>query len=194
MLNGIWTNKNAITNGPAANRGTYVGTIRTNGSSQVDCIMPTASATGGTAGVIGIWNAYNRSGWTAMSLDSTDSWIYATGSWRQSNNSATMQTSWITGIAGDTTTAVGNCWNTGSGNGRLGIGFDSVSSPSGITCAAVGQATSIVGTTALQMRAPIGWHYLSLLEYGTGSLTFYGDNGTFASSAIQSGLIVNGTF
>ena len=36
LLNGILTNKNAITNGPAANKGTYVGTVRTNGSSQVD--------------------------------------------------------------------------------------------------------------------------------------------------------------
>ena len=35
-LNGIWTNKVAITNGPAANKGTYVGTVRTDGSSQVN--------------------------------------------------------------------------------------------------------------------------------------------------------------
>jgi hypothetical protein len=35
-INGVWTNKNAITNGPAANRGTYVGTVRSDGSSQIN--------------------------------------------------------------------------------------------------------------------------------------------------------------
>ena len=31
-VQGFWTNKQAITNGPGANLGTYVGTIRTDGA------------------------------------------------------------------------------------------------------------------------------------------------------------------
>ena len=35
MVNGIWTNTVAITNGPGAGLGTYVGTVRSDGSSQI---------------------------------------------------------------------------------------------------------------------------------------------------------------
>lgn len=46
-VNGIWTNKVAITNGPAAGMGTYVGTIRTDGSSQANWNPTPAAAAGG---------------------------------------------------------------------------------------------------------------------------------------------------
>ena len=37
-INGVPVNLNAITNGPAAGRGTYVGTVRSDGSSQINWI------------------------------------------------------------------------------------------------------------------------------------------------------------
>jgi hypothetical protein len=55
----ILLNSVAITNGPAASRGTYVGTTRSNGSSQLDWIVG-GSASGGTAAFLWVWNAYNR--------------------------------------------------------------------------------------------------------------------------------------
>jgi hypothetical protein len=58
-LNGIWLNSSSITNGPAANRGTYVGTIASNGSSGIDYIFGSA-ASGGSSASLGVWNAYNR--------------------------------------------------------------------------------------------------------------------------------------
>lgn len=56
-LNGLWVNKYDITNGPAARRGTYVGTIVTNSSPQVDFKFG-GSASGGDEAIIGIWNSY----------------------------------------------------------------------------------------------------------------------------------------
>ena len=59
IVNGIKLNSASITNGPAASRGTWLGTIKTNASSQLDFIFG-ASASGGTAAYFGVYNAYNR--------------------------------------------------------------------------------------------------------------------------------------
>ncbi|MGE0022749.1 MAG: DUF2793 domain-containing protein [Hyphomicrobium sp.] len=53
-VQGVLVNKHAISNGPAAQRGTYVGTVRSNGSAQIDWIIS------GTGAMLGVWNAYNR--------------------------------------------------------------------------------------------------------------------------------------
>jgi hypothetical protein len=52
MVNGILLNNVGITNGPAASRGTYVGTTRSNASSQIDFIIGGTGA-GGVAVFIG---------------------------------------------------------------------------------------------------------------------------------------------
>ncbi|MBS0528891.1 MAG: DUF2793 domain-containing protein [Proteobacteria bacterium] len=58
-FNGILVNASSITNGPAAERGTWVGTIASNASSTIDYIFGT-SGTGGVAGRLMVWNSYNR--------------------------------------------------------------------------------------------------------------------------------------
>lgn len=77
MVKGILLNNASITNGPAASRGTYVGTTRSNGSSQLDWIFG-ASAAGGTAAFFGVWNMYNRVNVNTTVTDSTASWNTAT--------------------------------------------------------------------------------------------------------------------
>lgn len=72
-LNGIWTNKNAITNGPAANRGTYVGTFRSNGTSTIDYQFGT-NISGGGAALLYVWNAYNRVSMGTEVADGLGSW------------------------------------------------------------------------------------------------------------------------
>ncbi|UPJ52038.1 hypothetical protein IVB30_12190 [Bradyrhizobium sp. 200] len=76
-VNGVLLNSVAITNGPAASRGTYVGTTRSNGSSQLDWIFG-ASAAGGTAAFFGVWNMHNRVDVDTTVTDSTPSWSTAT--------------------------------------------------------------------------------------------------------------------
>lgn len=77
LVNGIWLNASSITNGPAASRGTYVGTTRSNASSQLDYIFG-GSAAGGTAAWFGVWNMYNRVNVNTTVTDSTSSWNTAT--------------------------------------------------------------------------------------------------------------------
>lgn len=101
LVNGIYLNNASITNGPAASRGTYVGTTRSNSSSQLDFIFG-AGAASGTAAWLGVWNMYNRRQVTTTVADTTATWTTATSaSARNLNSSATNRISFVSGIAED---------------------------------------------------------------------------------------------
>lgn len=177
---GVWTNAVAITNGPGANRGTYVGTVRSNGSSQIDVHLG-AIASGGTAGFLGVWNAYNRVAMTCVVGDSTDSWTYNSTTPRSSDNSTGMRFSFVSGLALDQTVAVflQPCLPNASANVTAGFGLDSTSA---FTRYATAGGTAVSGITCYGVIGPqIGFHYVQALEASTGagiSVTFYGDAGT----------------
>lgn len=103
MVKGIYLNNASITNGPAASRGTYVGTTRSNSSSQLDWIIG-AAASGGTAGVLGVWNAYNRVHIGSMAQD-TASATYTSNTIRQYNGATAMQHSYVLGLGNDSVMA-----------------------------------------------------------------------------------------
>lgn len=96
---GILVNANAITNGPAASRGTYVGSIRTNASSTVDYKFGSAASGGGYIS-FGVWNAHNQTLIRTTGSDSTASWSYASTTVRNSNNSANNSASFLCGLSG----------------------------------------------------------------------------------------------
>ena len=73
LVNGIYLNNASITNGPAASRGTYVGTIASNGTATIDFVFGTITTNGG-AGNLNIWNAYNRVLFNSFSGD-FDGWL-----------------------------------------------------------------------------------------------------------------------
>lgn len=110
--NGVWINDVAITNGPPQYRGTYVGTTRSNASSQLDWILGGAGS-GGVAGFLGVWNCYNRLSVTAKSTDSGASYPYTSSTVRQARASAGNQISMVIGLVDD---AVSVAYN-----GRLGL-------------------------------------------------------------------------
>jgi len=87
MVNGVLLNNASITNGPAAQRGTYVGTTRSNASSQLDWILP-STAVGGGKGTLAVWNAYNRVLSGGVCIDTTASWITASTTISAKNASA----------------------------------------------------------------------------------------------------------
>jgi hypothetical protein len=98
-LNGVWVNKVDITNGPPARKGTFVGTIATNGSSQVDFKMGSMAAGGGEAS-IGIWNTYNRVSVAGVVSSSVATWPAANGT-RPFAGSATFRATMVSGLAED---------------------------------------------------------------------------------------------
>ena len=193
MQNGIWTNAVAITNGPSANQGTYVGTVRSDGSSQLNWTTGGAAA-GGTAGILGVWNMYNRVSATAVVQDTTASWTYGTAAWRAADNSSTNRVNFIVGFVEDSFTASYTNFNYYSGGSTvqvIGLGLNSTTSPmaGGVLPSSVYTTGTYSGTSAVAGAQPaLGYNYVSAIEYGDGSSSaFYG---TYASTHKASNLTV----
>lgn len=173
-VKGVWLNKVAITNGPAANRGTYVGTIRSNGSSQIDFNLGAAAA-GGTAALIYVVNAYNQVVAQPVVVDTTATWAYGTASYRSSNNSAGNRISYIDPLGAEFIEA--------QFTQRVTVGA-TVAALTGIGVDSTTAATGTVGffydvfdglQTAFYHGVPgLGQHYLQALEYASASATFNG--------------------
>jgi len=175
----------------------YVGTIYLDASKQCSFIVGGLAA-GGTAGVVGLWNMYNRASWATLSGDTTNSWTYTdTANWRSANASSTMRTSFINGVSGGVT--VDACYQTFSihtGNaGRVAIGYDSATVPADFMLMASSSDTTLAHTSGVTVRtvkmATAGYHYVQAIELGSANVTFYGDVGL---TTAQSGMNVTGQY
>lgn len=172
-VKGILLNANAITNGPAAQRGTYVGTIRTNGTATVDWSTGSATAGGGAAN-IGIWNMYNRRPVSIEVIDSTASWAYTTATNRALNGSNGNRVSIVCGLAEDgidltlmtrmTAAAVG-------GSMIFQIGVNSTTGSGGPNATAKVTDAKWSGTVTVGHRQalPLGFNFFQAIEQGDGT-------------------------
>jgi hypothetical protein len=190
MVNGVMLNAVAITNGPAASRGTYVGTTRSNGSSQFDFILG-GSSSGGAPATIHLWNMYNRRPAVSFVQDSTAGWSYTSAAWRAANNSAGNRISFICGLAEDGIAAsyASLAFSTSSAiQVGISIALDATNAvaanaTSFTTYFGGGSNNQISGVATYAGCPGGGFHYLQAIEYG-------GTNGLFtsASGPTRSGL------
>lgn len=184
-VRGILLNNAAITNGPAASRGTYVGTTRSNSSSQLSWIYG-ALVANGTAGLFGVWNAYNRVLVKSLTSDTTDSWVYGgIGTWRSVNDSATMRASFVSGLAEDAFNARYNA----SAQGNLavaGVGYDSTTTFSGTTGCTGGGSVGTESFVAEFGTTALGFHFFQAIESTSSPfVTFYGDDGVYTRTGLH---------
>jgi hypothetical protein len=180
----IWNtyvNKHSITNGPAAQMGTYLGTIRTNGSNTVDWMLGTVAAGGGESRLY-VYNVSNQIDVNVAVQDSTVSWFY-NGGIRRKNNSATFRCSFVRGLPTGFVECLtnGQCQPDDSGAGGVLIGLDSETiqaprSSAGSTWRSAGQQAMNEQLSARYGGAPgMGFHYFQALEYTvTAGCTFFG--------------------
>lgn len=188
MVNGILLNNATITNGPAASRGTYVGTTRSNSSSQLDYIFG-AAASGGTAGFFGIWNCYNRVTVETAVSDSSASHTYLSATPRQWNSSAGMQVTFVKGLDEDATvgTAEAQLTTAAATNATayVGVGLDSTSTMNSRAYVAAATAAAFFATsfTRSVWQSGIGVHVISMNEASDGTNTnTFGGGGANASA------------
>lgn len=176
LFEGRYVNKVAITNGPAARRGLYVGTVRSDGSAQINDTLAKRY----------VWNNYNRVSREMMVVESTNTWTYSTASFRQANGNATNQLDYVVGLDEEAVSciAVGNASNDSGGvvAVSMGIGVDSTTVDSSLI-RSPGNAFGSVALTHIATytgHPGIGRHYLAWLEYSaaTPTTTWYGDNGS----------------
>ena len=97
LVNGFYVNKYAIANGPAARRGLFVGSIRTNAAATLDWSTGSLATGGGTANLT-VWNAYNQIELQATVQEAAASWSYASGTPRPLNNSANNRINMLCGL------------------------------------------------------------------------------------------------
>ena len=200
-VNGIWTNNASMTGRygasstvtVAANRGTYVGTIRTTGSTGTTTWELGGTAAGGDPGFLYVWNCYNRLPVSVGVGDSTDSWTYSTTTIRSWNNSTSNRVTFVRGLNDDEMAAAFTSLHTHSGGAAIAlVGLDSTSAMVG----APGNVnTTSPNAVTSHWRGPpgLGMHYIQALEYSSGATgTFYGDAG--APTLAQSKLHVSGMF
>lgn len=171
QVDGRWVNAHAVTNGPTARRGLYVGTVRSNGSSQID----------DTTNVRHVWNMYNRAPRTLNGgVEGVPSWTYTPSTVRQANANSANQANFVVGLSEDALrvelVATVELANARAG---VGIGYDSTSALSGRWGQFSSNAASPVLTStlaaSLTVIPSVGAHYVAWLEFGnSGSgATFY---------------------
>lgn len=184
QLNGIWTNKNAVTltNGAgagtsvAANKATYVGSFICTTNGQTGMSFLPAAAAGGSFAVLGLYNAYNRRVTRSISRDSTGSWTKSNTTWGPENASASNRLMFLDGLQQSsifgTATALGS---TGAGGPIIGMNLDSTTAAPQVT----GQTNSTVVaqiTVSDHWLPQLGFHFLQQMEVATSAsaATFFG--------------------
>lgn len=175
LLSGIYVNKVAITNGPGANLGTYVGSIRSNASSTIDWTLG-GSASGGSAAVLNVWNYYNRVNVQTRVTDSGVTYSYASSTIRAKRGSATNRITFLSGLAEDAI-YVGNlttCVSNSTAGGGGGIGLDTTTAFSGgqaYMFNANGSNVQVPCTSAITIAPQIGSHFVSSNEWSSVATT-----------------------
>lgn len=171
LVNGIYLNTIGVTNGPAALRGTYVGTIRGNASATVDYIFGSIASGGGQAN-FGIWNAYNRVPVKTFVGDSTVNWNYAVPNvWRAPNNNATMRVSAVRGLDIDGVDAsyYGLAISGAATSAVNGVGLNSTSIFSGLLGFISNTTNLQQGTATYSGLMGQGFVFVSAIEFNTSS-------------------------
>jgi len=121
LVNGMWVNKFDVTNGPAARKGTLVGTVRSDGSALlVD-----------TAAFRWVSNVFGADRRKLRVYEATASWTYNTALYRRFNNSAANQLDFVQSLSGATLVANALAWVSNSTGGAgitysLGLDLDTL--------------------------------------------------------------------
>jgi hypothetical protein len=197
QVNGRYVNKWSITNGPGAQLGLYVGTVRSDGSSQLNDSLLLRH----------VWNNYNRVSRRMRVTDTTATWTNTTnGTWRLAHGGAnTVVVDFVLGMDEGAVTAQAQhagSFNGGTPSGNVNfataIGLDSITTPATESLfdrptTPSSNTTAVFCPRASYMGNPgIGRHYLSWLEIaswtsGATTVTWEG----YTAGTVQTGLVAH---
>jgi hypothetical protein len=174
-LNGVLVNANAITNGPAANMGVFMGTLKINASGAVDWKLGTTTSGGGEAW-LGVWNMFNRVTVTPRVEDTNAGAGYTSSTYHASLSSLTNRISIVTGLSEDGAHIRFQQFAYGASSNPINIalGFCATNTPSGVAAYTLLGGQSVVAS--YDSILPIGACYFQGIEKSdnTNSTTFYG--------------------
>jgi hypothetical protein len=176
-VNGIQVNLLAITNGPAAGRGTYVGTVRTDAGGGTVSMNFGSSAAGGGAALLDVWNCYNRKRARASVRDTT-AYGYTSATIRAADASNTNRCSLVVGLSEDPVSANFQLQvqtvPVALASLFLGIGIDSTTAYAadcrqGLFVASAAAISGGTLPTVYEGYPGLGFHFIQALEAGDGS-------------------------
>jgi hypothetical protein len=191
LTKGIYLNTNAITNGPAALRGTYVGTIHTDASSQINHII-FAAASGGGVVRADVFNAYNRVLQIFENQDNGASYSYNSNVLRAARGSATNRIWFCLGLIREVIEAweYGDVAVDAASTAPSGFGpvFDDTTGASDMLFSSYSPGSLLVGFGFDSMNPPIlGEHFCGMQEFADATSTdFRVDNDTILKVFIWS--------
>lgn len=175
QVNGRYVNKVGISNGPSAQCGLYVGTVRSDGSSNINDSLAKRH----------VWNNYNRVERAMRVTEATASWNYTTATLRQANGAAANQVDLVRGLDEDAVEVEVSALasNGSTTNVVAGIGLDSTSAMAS-GCVTRGGAVIASGGysnlgAAWRGLPGLGRHFFAWLEWSAavGTTTWTGNGG-----------------
>ena len=206
QVNGIWVNSASITLrfgtasgntvSVAANQATYLGTMYATADGATSVQFKLAAASGGSAPVIGIWNAYNRVRCFSLCSESATNWHNSSATWVAMNSSNNNRVTYVDGLGqsavkGRVTTIA---YNATAGNGcDIGVAQNwTTGGPARLGAYQSANASSIGANTyaAQENFPPIqGLNYLQAIEASLNSTQT-----TFSFNGGQTCLLFEGEY
>lgn len=189
-VNGILLNTSSITNGPAALRGTWVGTIASNGTATIDFVLG-SSGSGGIAANLKVWNAYNRVNIGTIVADNGTAYTYSSNTIRQARGSSGNQVSFVVGAQEDSAYAsyTQTCFYpaVAQSYAQIAIGYDAIGFGFGEAAtfqnAGSVQVAAYFQTSAVIPAPAVGTHTIYACEAGDGTNTVqFGNSGVTQQS------------
>ncbi|SFJ52049.1 hypothetical protein SAMN05216304_10927 [Bosea sp. OK403] len=189
-VSGLLTNSVAITNGPAAGFGTYVGTIMTDDAGATVSYIPATGQPGGSTAIIGLWNNFNRREVVGTASNTNATWTVIAVAPREIQGGL-FRVRFIIGLSEDIVSAIYkslvNPAPVANTYGRIGIGLDQSVNFDQSSIYSNNLAGSIwySPTVTNQYQPQSGRHYIAALENSDGGnyQTFYG--GTYSQLAVK---------
>lgn len=155
LLEGRWVNKVAITNGPGARKGLYVGSIRSDGSSQINDSLANRH----------VWNAYDRVDRVGRNTFTADR---STASTSYVELNSEIRVNYLLGLAEDAIrySVIGTARNGAQDYTMTAVGFDGTTAEAGGESAVVSPIATVrapIGFSSAKQDVSIGSHYATLL-------------------------------
>ncbi len=200
------TNKNAIANcfnaatnygSVSVNQATYLGTVLASANGQLSYIFG-AAASGGTAGVIDIWNMYNRVTVNMMVEDTFSSSTVTAGTIVALNNGGTgsglnNRVTYVVGVAEDSLAADVRATGSAGVGGFVGVSVchDSTSAITGLTAETSATTNEPLNGSAT-VTGDLGLHFLQACQQATTANGGVAGSGSGAN--IHTGMTFTGRF
>jgi hypothetical protein len=192
-INGILVNAVAVTNGPGAELGTYVGTIATDATPDCSMMFAPAAAAGGSVNRLDVWNMYNRVNVSSTNIDSTATWAYDGLAFRAKNNNQNNAIIFVVGLSEDPISVSNIAQYSASAtttSGAVSIGLDSTTARHDACGNNINTFTAAGNNGAnadLVIPAPLGSHFVCPIEQGfngVGNVDWIGTNLTAGSNRV----------